>query len=842
MPKQYRKELSFQSGEISPKFFGRSETEVYDNGLAIAENVFIDKRGGAFKRKGLAHKAQTAGNNARLFGIQASRTRFYTILITDSKMTIIAPGASMIGTNLLSNGNFAEAGTNWSTTVTPASSRVVFRSGECDLLPEQNNPELVANGEFLQGDVSWSTTVDNQQSTVTFANEQCVLAPRQNAAGFARIFQQLTTTLTGTPHKLTIDGDYVSGDVHVQVGTGEADGTYLDTVLSPVAAKQLDELTFTPAASPFTVTLSCENPNLTATITTVSVEEPIAKTSQISQQATVVAADTDIHNVVVSQLSGNLMTINIGTTEGASDIATLETTALEAQVEFTPNNPTYWVSVLSNGDDSIGTRLTYVGTAAAAVSDGIGFEMTAPWNEDQLDEIHIIESPNGESYYFTHPNVPVQKLVYNYTNDTFVDLTDTVFTNPIKDSGGSVDLWTGTNHPSTGTFFQGRLWFGATPGQPQTFWGSYSGSPEDFLIEEGGTPVPTAATAVILTLREYGTIEWMLGTKNLLIGTENGEHIVTSDGGVITPLDFDIKQQSSFGSNNMQSIQVGEKVFYLTPDSRKLQAMSYQWDEDNWLSQDLTFSSDHVTIPLGKYSGWVQHPGNLFQLVLEDGTLASLTYDRTAKTIAWSRQVFPGFHVIDITVGKIEGVNHIVLVGQRSTGVMDIETVGEVGQYLDSYVEAYDVAGTNTITGLDHLEGLYVRPIVDGAVEPEKVVVAGQITTVATGNQLYAGIGYTAKIKTLAPDSPQAQIRSFKKRWNKVWALVLEGKAPIINGVRPPDRTPSTPMGEVEPNISGHFKTVNLGWDDFGQITIEEPLPVAMNILAIYGEMAAETL
>ncbi len=159
--------------------------------------------------------------------------------------------------------------------------------------------------------------------------------------------------------------------------------------------------------------------------------------------------------------------------------------------------------------------------------------------------------------------------------------------------------------------------------------------------------------------------------------------------------------------------------------------------------------------------------------------------------------------------------------------------------YVDSGIGIYDEAGTNVITGLDHLEGLEVQVVVDGAVDPPKTVTGGQITTDRTGNSLYAGIGFTSRIKTVPPDVPQSQIRSWSKRWNKVWALFYDSNVPIINGTRPPDRTPSTPMDTVEPTRTGHVKTVNLGWDDFGQITIEENLPVAMNILSIYGEMTA---
>lgn len=94
----------------------------------------------------------------------------------------------------------------------------------------------------------------------------------------------------------------------------------------------------------------------------------------------------------------------------------------------------------------------------------------------------------------------------------------------------------------------------------------------------------------------------------------------------------------------------------------------------------------------------------------------------------------------------------------------------------------------------------------------------------------------------MPPDVPQDSIRSWTKRWNKIWALMHLSAPPIINGVRPPDRSPSTPMDTPEPLSSGQYQAVGLGWDQNGQITIEENLPVAMNVLAIYGELARESL
>ena len=833
MPKLQRKVLSFQAGELSPRFFGRSDTETYSKGLAIAENVTIDKRGGAFKRGGLEHVARIDANDARIFTLQVSRIKYYTaviyydIVLDKGQLLLIAPGASLIGSNLLSNGNFAAAGDSWSDTVVPISSQVLFNVGEAILRPEQDNPDVVINGDFAQLGLGWIVREQPAASNVTFAVGSCTMIPRGQLGDLAGIAQELNGT-AGALHSIAVTGSF-GGETRIQVGTIIDDGTYLDTTVSNLSSGQ--EFQFTPAASPFWITIDCISTLGTfATLSSVVVLEQIQKTSQIAQQATVVAAETDSHVVVIGQAGVERLHVLIGTTEGASDILAIDSTDHEIVENFVPNNPTFWVSVLVDGDETVEAKINFVGTAAEAVSSPLGILMDAPWTEAQTSEIHAIEVPSGKTLYFTHPNVPVQKLIYDRATDIFTPLAAVAFLNPPPQ-------WADTNWPATGAHFQGRLWLGGTPGEGQTIWGSKSASPEDFTVTPG-----EADSSLAFTLQEFGRIEWMLGTKNLLIGAENGEHIVTSESGVITPSDFKIEQQSSFGSNNMQALQVGEKVFYFTPDGRKLRAMAYEWQENNWLSQDLTFASEHITAAIANHGTWAQNPESIFIVVLLDGTLASLTYDRTAETVAWSRLIAPGMNIKDIGTGRINGINEIVAVGQRVVNTIDIETNSASKQKLDSFVAVFDAGGTNIIDGLEHLEGQSVRPIVDGAVNPMEVVVGGQIITQQTGFQLYAGIPYTAKIKTLPPDVPQDQIRSWKKRWNKVWALMYVSKQPIINGVRPPDRTPSTLMDTVEPDTSTHYKTVNLGWDDFGQVTIEEDLPVNMNILAIYGEMAAEEI
>jgi len=215
--KTFRKHLSFQAGEISPRFFGRSDTEIYNKGLATAENVLVFKQGGVAKRGGLEHVARTTGNKARVFTLQVSRTRYYTIFIHDFEMILIAPGARLLGNNLLLNGNFASSGANWNTTVTPGSSQIVFAPGSATLLPETENPETVVNGDFLQDATGWTIRVSHVQSTVTFLNGICTLTPRPQGTNYAGIAQPIITSNPGVVHTINIVGNF-GNNISVKIG------------------------------------------------------------------------------------------------------------------------------------------------------------------------------------------------------------------------------------------------------------------------------------------------------------------------------------------------------------------------------------------------------------------------------------------------------------------------------------------------------------------------------------------------------------------------------------------------------------------------------------------------
>lgn len=697
MAKDYRKEISFQAGELSPLFYGRSETEFYQKGLAVAKNVTIDKRGGAFRRKGAQNRAQLAAtaNNARVWTKQIHPYRFDTLIIDGSSLNIISPGIGYTSANLLTDGLFETFGGGaWTSVVASADSRVVISNQVAKLLPQQNNG---------------------------------------------------------------------------------------------------------------------------------------SQTAAVRQQVTVTGGTTNSHTVQVQQAFSDRIRIKVGTTAGGTEIADEYTNDEFYEFAFVPNNATYYVEVECDGDAAESATIVFVGTLLTANVGPDAEIFTSPFAEEELDEIQTVDTPDGETTYFLGQRRNPRKLTYDWATNTYTGLTSVSFTS-------QPSQWTGFNNPTCGTFFNGRLWLGGTPEQPQTVWASRSGSPEDFTTGAGD------ADSWNFTLQRQGRIRWMWGNKNLVIGSENGEHVVTSESGVLVQSDFEVQQQSSYGSAVQKAIQIGEKVFYITPDQRRVQSMAYAWQEDNWLSQDLTFASEHITAGLIRRVAWAQNPNNLLYLTLENGNIAVLTYDRTSETIGWTDLQYEGADVIDTAVGQIGGTSRLVYATQRSANEIEVEIETSVEVYLDSFAHKYHQTASDALSGLDHLEGEEVQVVVDGAVTEPQTVSGGAITAAVTGNDIYAGKMIESRVVTLPPDIPQDQIRSWDKRWNKTWALVHESVAPIINGKRPADRSPSTPMNTPEGRMSRAYKTVDLGWDENGQVTVEENLPVPMKLLAIYGELSRESL
>ena len=493
--------------------------------------------------------------------------------------------------------------------------------------------------------------------------------------------------------------------------------------------------------------------------------------------------------------------------------------------------------------------------------EGVSFDLTlasgnvsADWDDDDITNLQI-DAPSGDdAIYITTPRKPVTKLSYDVAANLWT-FGEVAFTNPPVE-------WSATSNPGAICFFQGRLWFGGSPDDPETFWGSKSNNFEDFNQGTG-----TGDDAVTFTLDQKGIIRWMRGAKNLVIGTSTNEFIVTGDTGgeTVAGDNVRIERQSSFGSAPEQAIQVGNKILYISPDGRKVREIGFEWTDEQWVSRDLTFNSEHIT-DFGRELiriQWAQNPDTILIGIGLSGEIITATYERSYDIIGWHRQKIAGpdpanpAQALDTTVLRKDGIDELWVLFRRNQAGLEGDLFLEkfnANTFLDSS-SAFDFdAGKSDTFTMAHLPNQTVqvltRQLVNGVLQA--AAIHPPVTLDANGEGkidyeasfIEAGFGYDSKILTMPVDqwSETGAMRPHMMHWNKIYVAINASRMPLINGERPAERTPASLMDTGEPLRTEYIKVQNLGHDRDEQVEIIQDLPFECEVLGIFGELADDPM
>ena len=456
----------------------------------------------------------------------------------------------------------------------------------------------------------------------------------------------------------------------------------------------------------------------------------------------------------------------------------------------------------------------------------------SPYGSEGLKELQGKMIPSGKALMLTTPAVTPSQVTYDPTQPTPAtqwSYSPIAFTSPPPE-------WVAGNYPSVVTFFQARTWWAGTPEQPDRFWASKVNAYFDLTLGAA------ADDALDYSLAEYGRIEWMAGIRNLIIGTENGEYIVTGQDGFVGVGNIRVEKQSSHGSDNLPSLEVGNKALYISRDGAKLWSINYLWTDEGWASRDIIFTSEHFKNKgRMRYMAFAKNPESIIWIVTDTGLLFSCTYDDQTGIYGWAEHETQGI-VIDVEVIEERGISVVYIAVIRLVGIVPTVFLERFtpDTYMDSSAKITHVSPSNQITGITHLADQEVQVTVDGAVVPN-VLLDGSGNGVAeyAGLEIVVGLPYVSTIKTLPFDqgSTRGSAMSLKKRWNRIFIRMIESANPIINGDRPPSRTPSTPMNTPEPVRSTDIDVRDVGWTQTGEIEIIQDLPLPLRISGIFGEM-----
>ncbi len=311
-------------------------------------------------------------------------------------------------------------------------------------------------------------------------------------------------------------------------------------------------------------------------------------------------------------------------------------------------------------------------------------------------------------------------------------------------------------------WYMGQAIRPAITGSNITLWLSKQNDYDNF---ESGLNDNDSFSFVVPTQNE---IRWLGALESLLLGTAGDEWKIGSNklDTPLTPTNFTIKQQTEFGSSQIQPIKINSSLLFVDYVARKLREMTYV--DPKYQSPDLTALAEHIT-----KSGVVsidrqKNPDSILWLTLGDGTLISMTYEREQNVLAWSRHSVGGnpyVQCVCVLPGQTEDTVYLSTSRTLSGDLVyyDGETVlynnnevrdgiGEViyiekmaprnfenitdCHFVDCGKEIINSPASSVLTGLSHLDGETVSILGDGVVLDDAVVEDGKVTAKLKGKEV----------------------------------------------------------------------------------------------------------
>lgn len=310
-----------------------------------------------------------------------------------------------------------------------------------------------------------------------------------------------------------------------------------------------------------------------------------------------------------------------------------------------------------------------------------------------------------------------------------------------------------TDYPAVSVFHEDRLAFANTPILPATV--RWSATEEYYNFDESLVVKDEDSFKRTLAEMRYEEIRGLMLIGELLVFTSEGEWSITGDGAV-SYRNLQATPQSHNGCSWVEPIRVNNEALYVQSGGKEIRNLYPS--SDGWQSDEISVLVNHlfkgVTVVAWAFA---RRPYGIIWVVLSDGKLLSLTYDRKQEVWAWARHDTAGTDKFEwVSVLQYQGRDvPWFIVNRANTRYIEDMTdrhniTGTSFCGLDSAVYYYNVTPTNSISGLSHLEGRQVYGLASGTVRGPVTVSSGVANFGgATATTWWVGLQITADIETL---------------------------------------------------------------------------------------------
>lgn len=397
------------------------------------------------------------------------------------------------------------------------------------------------------------------------------------------------------------------------------------------------------------------------------------------------------------------------------------------------------------------------------------------------------------------------------------------------------DVWSVTRgQPRTCTFHEARLYFGGSRSRPATIWGS---NVNDFFNFDDGRGRDDELIDVTLDTDQVNAIQSIFSNRSLQIFTSGAEFYVRES--PVTPSNVAVIPQTNLGSRRVRPVSIDGVTLFPQRTGKVINQFVFVNEFQSNQTISVSTLAAHLIkkpIKLVASKGTESTDANYVYILNEDGSLTvfnTLASEDVTAFTTWSSGLIRSISVVSDRLYML--VERVV----NSSTVFYIE-VESMTAFTDSAITS-NVGGSDTLTGLSHLEGETVDVKADGSFQGTFIVTGGQITITRTATIIEAGLNYVPLIKTMPlniglQNGPNA---ASKKKILRAAINFHESNGIIVNGQRLADKTIALNQFDAPTPQTGLKRITLLGWSLEADIEITQTTPMPMTILSIGMEVKA---
>lgn len=206
------------------------------------------------------------------------------------------------------------------------------------------------------------------------------------------------------------------------------------------------------------------------------------------------------------------------------------------------------------------------------------------------------------------------------------------------------EAWGGDQgYPEALTYWQQRMIFSGTTGQPQTNWGSNIRGYPNF--GKSNPALDDEALTFNLDAQQVNQVRHLLPLSDLIALTSGSEWVIKGgDNKTLSPaVPPDTKVQSYGGASHVRPLVIGGDALYIQEKGSGVRSLGYSFEKDRYVPGDLTVISPHFFAG-HTITDWTfqQVPFSVVWAVRDDGALLGLTYLPEQQVAGWHRHETDG--------------------------------------------------------------------------------------------------------------------------------------------------------------------------------------------------------